>query len=222
MVDEESSQASVGLSELPRLRSQTEKVSKLLRARLERHLEVMRRLLAPRPVLGKYLGGSAGRDDVSGADKTVETLEKRYEQIAGKPFVLRGKLDRDALKQIDSRLELYAWEYSHEASADGETRVIDMTSPARWVLSYGSDYSLTQVRDVLAGREEKRSDDLLQFVVNALVMRAVLDKAPAVTRLLADLRVEVSYETAPGLGELPLVTLSSAEGQGAGLHPSPG
>jgi len=209
MVDESSPQAAVGLQELPRLRSQTATISKLLHARLEGHLEVFRSLLAPRPVLGKYLGGSASRDDVSGADKTVAALEERYAQVAGKPFVLKAKLDRDVFKQLDSRLELYAWEYSHEANAGGETRTIDITSPARWVVSYASDYSLAQVRQVIAGREEKRSDDLTQFVVNALVMRAVFDKNPALTRLLADLRFQVSYETPAGMGKLPFVTISS-------------
>ena len=46
-------------------------------------------------------------------------------------------------------------------------------------------------------------------MVNALVLQAVLDKSPAVTQLLSDLRFEVGFEKAPGLGELPLVTLSS-------------
>ena len=62
---------------------------------------------------------------------------------------------------------------------------------------------------MLAGEGEKRPDDLAQFVVNALVMRAMIDKFPALTRLLVDLRFEVSVETPPGIGKLPIVKSGS-------------
>jgi hypothetical protein len=209
MVDEAPSTPSVSLSELAGLRNQTEAISKVLRERLERHLEVLRILTAPRRILGAYMGGSASRDDVSGSDKTVAALEAAYKKIAGAPFVLRPKLDQGAFKLIDSRLELYLWEYSHTSSHGGESSVIEITSPFRWVVTYASDYSFSQVRHVLAGKEEKRNDDMLQFVVNTMVLRAVLDKFPAVKQLLSDLRFEVAFEKAPGLGDLELVTLRS-------------
>lgn len=209
MVDEGSAQPSVSLSELAGLRSQTEAIAGLLRKRLERHLEVIRMLTAPRRILGRYMGGSASRDDVAGADKTVAALEAAYKPIAGAPFVLKPKLDPEALKRIDSRLEIYPWEYSHEASAGGDSNVIEITSPGRWVMNYASDYGLTQVRHVLAGKEEKRADDMLQFVLNTLVLRAVLDKFPAIVQLLADLRFQVGFEKSPGMGELELVTVRS-------------
>ena len=209
MVDEGSAQPSVSLSELSGLRSQTEAISKILSSRLERHFEVLRTLTAPRRLLGKFMGGSASRDDVAGAEKTVEAIEKTYKDVAGAPFVLRPKLDHAAFKLIDSKLELYPWEYSHEASHGGDSNVIEITSPVRWVVNYASDYGLTDVRQVLQGKEEKRNDDMLQFVLNALVLRAVLDKYPAVVQLLADLRFEVGFEKAPGLGNLELVVVSA-------------
>lgn len=209
MVDEGSAQPSVSLSELAGLRSQTEAIASLLRTRLERHLEVIRMLTAPRRLLGRYMGGSASRDDVAGADKTVAALEKVYEKVAGAPFVLKPKLDHDALKLIDSRLELYPWEYSHEASHGAESGVIEITSPGRWVANYACAYSFSQLRQVLAGKEEKRADDLLQFVLSQLVLKAVLEKFPPVVQLLADLRFQVGFEKAPGLGELELVTIRS-------------
>lgn len=209
MVDEAASPPSVSLSELAGLRNQTEAIAKVLRQRLERHLEVLRMLTAPRRILGSYMGGSASRDEVAGSDKTVAALAAAYKKVAGAPFVLRPKLDHAAFKLIDSRLELYPWEYSHNATHGGESNVIEITSPGRWVVTYASDYSFSQVRHVLAGKEEKRHDDMLQFVLNTLVLRAVLEKFPAVKELLADLRFEVGFEKAPGLGDLELVTLRS-------------
>jgi hypothetical protein len=210
MVDEAPSTPSVSLSELAPLRNQTEAISKVLQQRLERHLEVLRMLTAPRRLLGAYMGGSASRDDVPGADKTVAALEQIYKKVAGAPFVLRPKLDHAAFKLIDSTLQLYSWEYSHTATHGDDSNVIEIRSPARWVVTYASDYSFSQVRRVLAGKEEKRNDDMLQFVLNTLVLKAVLDKFPAIVQLLADLRFEVEYVKAPGMGELELVTVKSS------------
>jgi hypothetical protein len=79
----------------------------------------------------------------------------------------------------------------------------------RWVLTYTSEYSLSQVIQTLTGKEQRRSDAVRQFVVNALVMQAVLGKFPGITQLLTDLRYEIQTEKSPALGELPLVTLRS-------------
>jgi hypothetical protein len=46
-------------------------------------------------------------------------------------------------------------------------------------------------------------------VVNALVMKAVLERFHGISRLLTDLRYHVQCEPAPGFGELPLVTISA-------------
>jgi hypothetical protein len=209
MVDEGSAQPSVSLSELSGLRSQTEAIAELLRKRLERHLEVIRILTAPRRLLGRFMGGSASRDDVAGADKTAEALARTYKQVVGAPFVLKPQLDYDAFKLIDSRLEIHPWEYSHEARAGSQSNVIDITSPGRWVVNYACDTSFSQLRQVLAGKEEKRPDNMRQFVLSSLVLKAVFEKFPAIVQLLADLRFQLSFEKAPGMGELELVTVRS-------------
>jgi hypothetical protein len=207
---EASSRAPVALADLPKLRAGTEAIGKVLRSDLEQQLETLQVLFAPRRILGRFSGGSAGRDDVAGAERTVAALEAAYREIAGKPpFVLRPQLDREALKQID-RLELYPWEYPYEIrSSDGEARVVDITSPVRWVLNYASGYTLSQLRKAVTGKEEKRSDDMRQFVLSSLVLKALLEQYPALTRLLAHLRYDVAFEKAPGLGALSLVTLQS-------------
>ncbi len=200
---------SLTIPEVAELRSKTETISKLLQTQLETHLETLRPLFAPRRLLGKHLGGSAGRDEVPGADKALAELKQRYKEVAGPPLVLRPELSRETVSGIESRIELYPWEYDHEARTATETRTIAITSPGRWVMSYDSDYSLSQVRRVLAGEEEKRAADLAQFVANALAMGAMMEKFPALTGLLNDLRFEVRVETANGLGKLPVVTVNS-------------
>lgn len=209
-MDDASSRRSVALRDLPKLRAGTDTIAKALRADLEQHLETLQALLAPRRVLGRFAGGSAGRDDVPGAERTVAALEAAYSEIASAPpFLLRAQLDREVLKQID-RLELYPWEYPHQiAGGDGETRVVEITSPVRWVLNYASGYSLSQLRQAVSGKHEKRPDDMRKFVVGSLVLKALLEQHAALARLLGHLRFDVSFEKAAGLGALPLVTLQS-------------
>jgi hypothetical protein len=129
--------------------------------------------------------------------------------VCGKPFALPPELDEEALSHLDNRLELSPWEYAHEAKSVRETKTITITSPGRWILTYSSGYTFSQVRQTLAEKEERRPDHLRQFVLNALVMGSVLAKYPGITQLLTDLRYQVHTERLPGLGELPLVTISS-------------
>jgi hypothetical protein len=90
-----------------------------------------------------------------------------------------------------------------------ETKILTMNSPARWVLTYSSGYTLAQVRQAVSGLQDRRSDYVRQFVVNALVMRFMFDRYPGIPQLLTDLRYDVRIEKCPGLGELPFVTISS-------------
>ncbi len=45
-----------------------------------------------------------------------------------------------------NRIALYPWEYAHEAKTDRETKTITMASPVRWVVSFTSTYTLSQLR----------------------------------------------------------------------------
>jgi hypothetical protein len=48
-----------------------------------------------------------------------------------------------------------------------------------------------------------------EFLVAALAMQTVLDSFPGIARLLKDLRYDVQVAKCPGLGDLPLVVISS-------------
>jgi len=192
--------------QLAKLREQTEMIAGFLKTRLQNHLETLRPLFAPRRLLGKYVDR---KEDVSGSEKAVVQVREKFKEVCGAPFSLIPELDDDILTSIDNRPELYPWEYAYEAKGEGEPRALIITSPVRWVLTYGSGYTLSQVRQTVAGKRERRSDDIRQFVVNALVMNLFLAKYPGIAQLLSDLRFQVHVDKCPGLGALPFVTLSA-------------
>ncbi len=192
--------------QLAELRQRTEAVAGFLRARLQGHLETMRPLFAPRRLLGKYVDR---KEEVVGSEKAVAQLRDKFAEVCGAPFSLTPDLDDDLLASIDNRPELYPWEYSYEAKDGGESRGLTISSPVRWVLTYGSGYTLSQVRQAVAGKHERRSDHLRQFVANALVMHLFLAKYPGIGQLLADLRYQVQVDKCPGLGALPFVAVSA-------------
>jgi hypothetical protein len=192
--------------QLVELRDKTEVISQFLHKRLKVYLETLRPLVAPRRLLGKYVGV---KEEVVGADKALAQLQELYRGVCRKPFALSAELDEDPLKLLENRVELYPWEYIHQAKSERETKAVTITSPVRWVLTYSAGYTLSQVLQAVSGKEQRQVDALRQFVVNALVMHLVLAKYPGIMHLLTDLRYQVSVDKSPSLGELPLVTLSA-------------
>ena len=188
------------------LRAKTEAISQFLSKRLKAHLETLRLLLDPRRLLGKYIGV---KEDVVGADKAFTQLQELYRGVSGKPFGLSAELNEDSLKLVENRLELYPWEYIHQAKSERETKAVTITSPVHWVLTYSAGYTLSQVLQAVIGKEQRQADALRQFVVNALVMHLVLAKYPGIMQLLTDLRYQVGVDKSPSLGEIPLVTLDA-------------
>jgi hypothetical protein len=206
MEDSGSKAGNLTFDQLVKLREQTEAIVGFLRNRLQSHLETMRPLLAPRRLLGKYVDR---KEDVSGSEKAVAQLREKFKEVCGSPFSLTPELDDDVLTRIDNNPELYPWEYAYEAKGEGEPRTLTITSPVRWVLTYGSGYTLSQVRQAVAGKHEHRTADIRQFVVNALVMQLFLARYPGISQLLSDLRFQIQVDKCPGLGTLPFVTLDA-------------
>jgi hypothetical protein len=192
--------------QLVELREKTEVISQFLHKRLKVYVETLRLLLAPGRLLGKYVGV---KEDVLGADKALAQLRELYRGVCGKPFALSAELDEGPLKLLDNRLELYPWEYTYQAKNERETKAVTITSPVRWILTYSAGYTLSQVLQAVIGKEQRQTDALRQFVVNALVMHLVLAKYPGIVQLLTDLRYQVSIDKSSTLGELPLITLSA-------------
>jgi hypothetical protein len=206
MSETDATAKSLTFEQLVDLRAKTEAVAQLLQTQLRAHLETLRPLFSPRRVFGKYVGG---KEEIAGAEKAFAQLRTQFQAVCGRPFSLPPELEQDVLSDIDGRLELFPWEYTHDATHQNETRTLTITSPLRWVLTFSSGYTLSQLRQTLAGQQERRSDYVRQFVLSALVMRLLLEKFPGIGQVLTDLRYQVGTDACPGLGDLPLVTISA-------------
>jgi hypothetical protein len=199
----------LGLEQVVELREKTEKISRSLLGQLKDYLDTLRPLLAPARVFGKHVR-SPLREDIPDAETALRKLCEKYNALWAKPFSLPPNLATDAVADLDSRLELYPWEYTHEAKDHDQTKTVTVTSPVRHVLTYKSSYSLAQIRMAVAGKGDRRQDDIREFLVAALAMQSALDKFPGLVRLLEALRYHVQVEKNPALGDLPLVVISSS------------
>ncbi len=159
-------------------------------------------------MFGKHIRGPV-REDVPGAEPALRKLGEKFNEICSKPFSLSPDLADNAVADLDGRLELYPWEYTHEAKDGNETKMVTVTSPIKSVLTYRSSYSLSQIKLAVAAKGDRRPDDMREFLVAALAIQSVLDRFPGIVRLLKDLRYDVQIEKNPGLGELPLVVINS-------------
>lgn len=190
------------LQELPELRRKTEAVSRFLKQQITGHLETLRPVLAPDRIFGKFAGG---KTEVQGADRALGELQQTYKAFTRRPYDLPETLDVNWLSLVGNGLELHVWEYAYPVQG----KTITMTAPLRWGVNYRTNYSLTQVKNVLEGKESVRQDYLRQFVVNTLVLQLVLNRNPGLTQLFQDLRYDLKIETDPALKGLPFVTITS-------------
>jgi hypothetical protein len=193
------------LHELTELRRKTEAVSKFLQEQLAAHLETLRPVLSPERVFSKFLGT---KGDHALADRVFAQLQQNYRPFSGRPFDIPSEFDPQWLTLVGNRLALYPWEYAHEARTDRETKTITMASPVRWVVSFTSTYGLSQMRQALTGKGERRVEHVRQFVVNALVTQLAMSHATGLGALLTDLRYQLQTEYAPDLPKLPLTTIT--------------
>jgi hypothetical protein len=191
---------------LPPLRAKTEAVSKLLQDQLTTHLETLRPILSPERLFGKSVGS---RTETPLADRALAQIQQSYKPFSARPFDLPAEFDAYWLTLVGSRVTVYPWEYSHEASDGRETRSITMTSPVRWVVSFASAYTLSQFRQALFGKGERRPEHVRQFVVNALVAQLVFTHSSGLAALFTDLRYQVQTQSSPDLPQLPLTTVTA-------------
>jgi hypothetical protein len=194
-------------SKLLYLRKVTRAVSEYLSSQLHEQLQTIAPLLRARRLLGDYIE-SGNPEPVIDAEKNFNALNHLFARVSGKPFDLPRPL-RPPLKPVALSLEAYPWEYKYEIRTRDASKTITVTSPVRWVISYASGFSLARLSRGAAGREEQKKEDVRDFVVRCCLMSLMLQKYPGIRSLLEALRWQVSEETMPGLGELPLTTLSA-------------
>jgi hypothetical protein len=198
---------SLNIEQLLQLHTLTKDVAKFCQKQLRGYLETMALLFRPRRVLGDAIEG-AERESSGNSDRAAAELKELYRKVAVRPFDLRPELSFP-LESVSTQLTLHEWEYLHRAKTDRGWRSIKVTTPLTWVLTYSSTYSLSMLRQVLDGQEQRNSDAVRAFVLRACLMNMQLAKFPAIAELLSGLRYTVEVRPSPELGDLPLVTISA-------------
>ena len=115
--------------------------------------------------------------------------------------------ETESLTRVGNRLDIVRADYLYNASADARTKSILMSSPVRWLMTYHSAYNPGQIRQVLSNREERRNEYLQQFVLNTLVLKAVIERNHGLTDLFSALRYEIEIKPIQEFNNLPLVSI---------------
>ncbi len=205
-MDNPAAAEALNIEQLLHLHTLTKDVAKFCQKQLRGHLDTMALLFRPRRMLGDAMEG-AEKETVGGSDKTLAELRDLYRRVAVRPFDLRPELTLP-LESVSTQLQLHEWEYLHDTKSDRGRRGIKVTKPLTWVIAYASTYSLSMLRQVVAGHEERDGDAVRAFVLRASLMHLHFTKFPAIAELLAGLRYRVEVRHSPELGDLPLVTIS--------------
>src|SRR5437016_2660868 len=158
----------LNVEQLLHLHALTKEVSKLCQKQLRGYLDTMALLFRPRRMLGEAVEG-AERESVGGAERTIAEFRDLYRSVAVRPFDLRPELTFP-LESVSTQLQLYEWEYLHNTKTDRGWRSIRVTSPLTWVIAYSSTYSLSMLRQALAGQEERDPDAVRAFVLRAGIL----------------------------------------------------
>src|SRR5215469_17763094 len=198
---------SLNVEQLLHLHALTKEVSKFCQKQLRGYLDTLALLFRPRRILGEAIEGGE-KESVGGSDKTLAELRELYRKAALRPFDLRPELSVP-LESISTQMQLHEWEYLHETNTDRGWQSIKVTSPLTWVIAYSSPYSLSMMRQVLAGQEARDPDSVRAFVLRACILHLQFAKFPVLAELFAGLRYRVEVRNSPQMGELPLVTISA-------------
>jgi hypothetical protein len=193
--------------QLPRLHNLTAQVQKICRGQLKSYLDALAPLFRPRRVLGDRMEG-AGKESVTGADQTYAELREIYFKACRRPFDLRKDLP-NPLESVGTQIGLYEWEYVYDVRTERESRSITVVSPLTWVITYPSTYSLSMLRQVIAGKQERDAEGVRTFVLRSCLMHLQFLKLPDLKALFEGLRYHIEVRKSPQLGELPLVTVSA-------------
>ena len=185
----------------------TKDVANYCRQQLRTYLDILTPLFRPRRILGDLVEGN-GRETVPDAEQNYTTLRELFLRVCGHPFNLRRELARP-IESTPTQMQLSEWEYVHEVRSGRDRRVITITAPLTWVVTYPSIYSLGLMRQVAAGKQQRDPEAVRSFVLRACMLHLLFEKQPQLSTLLEGLRYRLEVRRLPDLGELPLVTISA-------------
>jgi hypothetical protein len=192
--------------EFLQLRQSNDKIAAVLNQRLKDHLTTLRPLFTPRKLLGTYIKSSS-TEEVHGSDRAFAKLQEQYGVICEDPFKLPKKL-QTPLPAISNFLESNPYQYTLALGGDS-AKVVKITAPTRFILSFQSECPLNRLRGMLSGVEGKQPDDMRQALISHLALVIFLEQFPALTNLLKDLRYTVEIKKIADLGGLPAVILTA-------------
>ena len=185
----------LSFEQLAAARKSTQAVSDILEKQLLGYLDTLRSLLVPERLLGKLAGS---KFDAPGADKVLTELQENYRRLPGKPFDFPKEFETEWLVDIGVKLDLHRWEYTREIAAESGKRSILITSPNSLDTRLRTRLFGFSSGSVVAHRQDRRGiDQLRQFVVNALVMQALVSRSSGLISIFTDLRYDVSHNRTP-------------------------
>ena len=196
----------ISIQRLLLLRKVTRALAEHFRGLLKDHVTALAPLIRPKPLLGDFIAGST-KESPNFADKAFQEFLGIYQGVAGtKPFPIPKEL-KPPIEATVSPLELHPLEYIHTANSKSDSKVVTVTSPLRWVLTYPG-YSLTGLRTLLA-QKNPSTDALHKYVVHYALLNFVISRQPAFARTLDALRFSLSSGTVPEFGGLPVTFISA-------------
>lgn len=193
----------ITLDRLLKLRRATSAVAGALESELNAHLDTLAPLLRPKLLLGDFIAGESSESRPQ-AEAAYKELCELFARVAQRPFRLSPNLPRP-IPAIRVRLELHPLE---EEVTVGSKK-LTVVSPFSWVLSYPGACGLSELRRMLAGQESRTEDEIRNFVLNSCILKAQVERAPKVVRLLNALRFDLEITQLGGLGELPVPVIHS-------------
>jgi hypothetical protein len=196
----------ISIQRLLLLRKVTRALAEHFRGLLKDHVAALAPLIRPKPLLGDFISGST-KESPNFADKAFQEFLGIYQGVAGtKPFAIPKEL-KPPIDATISPLELHPFEYIHAAKSVSDSKVVTVTSPLRWVLTYPG-YSPAALRTLLAQRSP--SSDLVQkYAVHYALLNFVIGRQPAFARTLDALRFTLTSSTVPEFGGLPVTFISA-------------
>ena len=176
------------------LRKITRSMADVLRQQLKEYLATVSPLLRPKSVFGDYVQGGA-KELVRGADVAFKDLQALYEAVVStKPFEFPKEL-KPPIEILSSALEITPLEYSYEAKSEPASKVVNVSSPFKWTLSY-SGFTPGKFAELLVD-PGKYSDEIQSFILHSLVLNVVISRHQGVARMFEALHFPFCSEKLP-------------------------
>lgn len=181
------------------LRRVTRGAAELMTAQLKDHLQTVNYLFRPKATFGDFVAGPS-KEPARGAESALADLKSQYAAVAvAKPFNLSKEFPQ-SIDNPSSIPEIATSRYLHPVSIGGKEKLLEIASPLRWVLFYGS-FAPQRVLELIRSREQSVGE-LQRAVLHYLMMHVIIQKQPGIPRLFSALRFPIEMCRIPGCGEL--------------------